>query len=422
MSNLAPSGTVTTSYSTTSSFFSASGAASEVNDGVTSLTNGYIAVHSDTFTTNQDNTVTISYEVDFSTEKTIKRYEAYKSAELRDYLTDLDYANDVVSSPERPQTHTVRFYTWNGLSWDLQDTQAKDISGVERNKLIGVTVSNVGAITEVVYNEGNWTTSKIKIEVQVDYELIYNGSAGQQDYFNVGLSEIRLYDDLSDSNINLNQSATATITGGLTTQNGNINTTIYTVDGFDGTGIVIGTTSYSGLTVYDAVIDLGGTYNLTELSIDHEAVTNDFGELPNIADVDWEMQYFTTEWVSAATGSRSLGQNDSYTATDTVTGEFNNVTKTRVVMSFDTTIVQPFFDAFKFSLSEFKAYTAELLLADIGLRVGSQSIGGRTDRAGLSIYVDDTVYDIELVDPSASDASAVRMYVGGEVKAWREYT
>lgn len=414
MSNVALTATASTSFSTTSAYITASGTAAKINDDAFLLLDQYVINHSDTFLTNQTNTVTVTTQLDWVSEQTIKRVELYKSSTIKDSITEEAYRTGSAPNPEYPHDHTYRLYTWNGSTWDLQDTQSFEYSGEGYAKPLGYNSFNPFAQTTAYIKEGSWTTSKIKIETEISYFIEYSGASPNQDYWSFGVSEFTAYDDLADiRDVTLSTVPTETLTGDLENAGGaGLASPTNTTDGLTDTSkliLVPNTTSDVG--VYDAIITFPQAYNLEKVEMLVQ------GEVFFFADAvyDWELQYFDTDWVSIATGQiPGIEYGNQYLISET--GDFSGATKVRMIWSLLSGQ-----DPATLGIFLFKAFSGQIVLTDIGLRIGSETIGAvETEESPLKIYANGTVYSLPLVDVGESDAAATRIYVNGEVKALRK--
>jgi hypothetical protein len=363
----------------------------------------YRAFHTQFYSVTQENTVTLTCDVEFDEATNIKKNKSYLYILANFYL---DNYYDV----------TAKFYVWDGAFWSLEDTQTYSYLSTAEGDSFGFTA------------DGDWTATKYRWVFELDYKLNWRQNEDNptnpnmaEDSISFGVSELELYQNEVIEDVNWFEDTTTTLTGSTTIEE----SPYYMTDGFSDFGATFIIASTQPLVVYDTVVDLDQAYDIKDMlcNLSIEAFVLAFGQVE--ATVDWELQVYTTEWESVQTGSFDIdfsagleGGLQSYPATAKGTSTFGLVTKTRVVVSLSGLTLT---NALAFvGLANFLAFTSDTTASDIGLHIGSQTIGAViANESPLKIYVNGTTYSIPLVATTDSTASATRIYTDS-VKALRK--
>lgn len=387
MANIASDATASASFSTTSTYFSSLGTASALNDENITHDNRFGVYHTDSYTTTQESSVTIVAELDFTSSTTTKRHACHCLLSSSFYLDN--YFNV-----------EFRLYSWTGSAWLLDSTQNKSITE-ESEKNIDYTFG--------FFKDVELSATKYRVEAELDYKLNYRASTDELVF---QISEWQAFSTLEAVDVNLFQDTTKTLTGSpIITQSQD-----YMVDGFTDIGSYL-LAPTTDLVVYDIITTFDTTYSISSLSCNMIGDGSGFERYGAYADVDWEFQVYTTEWVSVETGSFAI---DGETVATTASAEFTptNATKSRFVVSLSNISLVTSFPTL--NLNNFSAFTSDTTAIDIGLHIGSETIGATVaNESPLKIYVNGTTYSLPLVATTDSTASATRIYTDS-VKALRK--
>lgn len=361
------------------------------------------AFHSQFYSTTQEGTASLTCDVEFDESTSIKKNKSYL------YLGANFYSDNYYDV-------TAKFYVWDGAFWSLEDTQTYSYLSTVEGNTFGFTA------------DGDWTSTKYRWVFDLDYKLNWRQNEDNptnpnmaEDSISFGVGEIELYQNDVIEDVNWFQDTTTTFTGTSTLEE----SPYYMTDGFTDFGAAFVTAISQPFVVYDSIVTLDQPYNIKDIisPFIFELYYFPFGS--GSVTLDWELQVYTTEWKSVSTGSQSIsggagveGGTDIITGAAFGTSSFGSVSKTRLVFSLNSLTLSSALAYTRFN--NFRAFTSDTTVIDIGLRIGSESIGAVVaDESPLKIYVDGTTYSIPLVSTTDSTASKARIYTDS-VKALRK--